>query len=458
MIISKIMHGVKLMYTNDAVCGAVRIIQDCLSLEHENDLVVIFDEDTASVTPFLFEAAKRTRVAITCLCIMKNQQAEIFTSADLPNPIQQILREVRAILICVNGEAAYTRFRGILLTECASSWARIGHMPGATQEVFEAANTNIQELSKACHDVELALARGKNIEIISYDKNGKAYHLNAEIGGWRRLPIASDSIIKPGSWGNVPSGETYIAPIENTANGKIIINGSLPNLVLDHQEEILLTFENGLLIDIQPEDSRAVRFLKSNEIQPAILAQDPNWENLAEIGIGVNRGISQLTGNMLLDEKKADTIHIAIGRNKDMGGKIMSEIHCDMVVTNPTVTIDNKPLLNRGKWTLCEQDWRENFYDLPPMKHGVFVSRSGVETDRKNHKLRKICITESGRTSYFQIGDEISAEYALKFYCELPENGRPVSLSTIPGKLNLNVLDVQKLLTLLDSFELVTIE
>ena len=458
MIISKIMHGAKLMYTNDAICGAVRIIKDCLSLERENDLVVIFDEDTASVTPYLIDAAKRTSIAITCLCILKEQQADIYTSADLPNPVQQILREVRAILICVNGDAAYTRFRGVLLTECASSWTRIGHMPGATREVFEAANTNIQELSKSCHNVELALARGKTIGIVSYDKNGKAHHLNAEIGGWRRLPVASDGIIKSGSWGNVPSGETYIAPIENTANGDIIINGSIPNLVLEQGEEILLTFENGLLTNIQPEGSRAVEFLQLNEIQPAIDADDPNWMNLAEIGIGLNKGIAYLTGNMLLDEKKADTIHIAIGRNKDMGGKIMSEIHCDMVVTNPTVTIDGNPVLNRGKWTLCEQDWRENFHDLSPASPGNFVSRSGVETDRKNHKLRKVCRTELGRTSYFQIGDDLSAEYALKFYCELPDNGLPVALSKIPEKLNLSALDVQKLLTLLVSFELVTIE
>jgi aminopeptidase len=458
MIISKSMLGDKLMYTNEATCGAVRIIKDCLSLERGNDLIVILDEDTANVTPLLIEAAKRTSVALTCLFLMKNQQASIYTNAELPNPVQQILQQVRAILICVNGEAAYTRFRGVLLTECASSWARIGHMPGATREVFEAANTNIQELSKACHDVELALARGKTIEIISYDKNGEAYHLNAEIGGWRRLPIASDSIIKQGSWGNVPSGETYIAPIEYTANGKIVINGSLPNLVLGPQEELLLTFEAGLLTNIQPEDSYAAKFLKSNEIQPAIDAKDANWKHLAEIGIGLNKGISHLTGNMLLDEKKADTIHIAIGRNKDMGGMIMSEIHCDMVVTDPTVYIDNNPLLNHGKWALREQDWQENFYNLSPVKSGKRISRSGVETDRKNHKLRKICRTESGRTSYFQIGDNLSAEYALKFYCTLPDNGVPVSLSKIPEKLNLSNLDVRKLLTLLDSFELVTIE
>ena len=115
-------------------------------------------------------------------------------------------------------------------------------------------------------------------------------------------------------------------------------------------------------------------------------------------------------------------------------------------------------VLLRRESGCMQQDWRENFHDLPPMKPGVSVSRSGVETDRKNHKLRKICRTESGRTSYFQIGDDHSAEYALKFYCELPDNGRAVSLSKIPGKLYLSALDVQKLLTLLDSFELVTIE
>ena len=55
----------------------------------------------------------------------------------------------------------------------------------------------------------------------------------ADIGGWDRLPVASDGIIRDGAWGNVPSGETYIAPMEGTAEGQVLINGSIPGLVLD---------------------------------------------------------------------------------------------------------------------------------------------------------------------------------------------------------------------------------
>ena len=441
---------------NDAIGGSIQILKNCLTLSQGNDLVVIFDEDTIGLLTYLAHAADYLSVSLVFICVPRCQQARIISKQNIAPILQEILQQARAILICVNGEAMYTRFRAVILTEVAGPWTRIGHMPGADFQVLQAANTDVKKLSKICHEVELALTRGHRIEIVTYDQDGNDHRLYSDLGGWTRLSIASDSIIQEGTWGNIPSGETYIAPIEGQSYGQIVINGSIPNRVLKH-DELLLTFEKGVLTEIKPKENSAYQFLMNNEIKPALDLGDPLWNNLAEIGIGLNNSITQLTGNMLLDEKMAGTIHIAIGRNKDMNGTVMSVIHCDMVVTGSTVLVDDKPLLIRGNLALRDQDWQENYHDIQPVEQPNLIARSGVEIDHKKNKLCRVCRSDSGRSVKYQVGDSITAKEVLKLYSLLPDNYKTVSMNELQRGLNRSPLEIRKLLRVLELYELVTI-
>ena len=132
---------------------------------------------------------------------------------------QKAAQDARAILTCVNADPECLPFRQRILETHWTAHTRIGHMPGATSEVLKLADVDFEQLVHSCWCVEIALARGRTLEFISYDCEGAAHSLTADIGGWERLPVASDGVISDGAWGNVPSGETYIAPIEGTAAG-----------------------------------------------------------------------------------------------------------------------------------------------------------------------------------------------------------------------------------------------
>jgi len=62
--------------------------------------------------------------------------------------------------------------------------------------------------------------------------------------------------------------------------------------------------------------------------------------NLAELGIGTNVGVDELVGSVLLDEKAAGTVHIAIGDNASIGGKTEAPLHLDGILQEPTVYVD----------------------------------------------------------------------------------------------------------------------
>ena len=73
-----------------------------------------------------------------------------------------------------------------------------------------------------------------------------------------------------------------------------------------------------------------------------------NARNIAEFGIGTNDS-AKLSGVILEDEKVKGTVHIALGNNVSMGGKVNVPIHLDGVMKKPTVYLDNKILMKNGK-------------------------------------------------------------------------------------------------------------
>ena len=407
--------------------GAKQIIQRCLGLSKDQNLLIFTDETTTETASILSEAAEELDVPSTIIFVPISLQRRIPSAFDLSLLAQGAAREARAILTCVNSGPDCLAFRNRILETQWSARTRIGHMPGANQKVLKLANVDFNQLLANCHSLEIVLARGQTLELQSQAQDGTVHRLTADIGGFDRLPVASNGVIVDGVWGNVPSGETYIAPLEGSARGSVVINGSIPGLVVKPGNQIVLFFEQGRLKSIHPDDNRTAQFLQETQIHRAIAAGDENWRNLAEIGIGVNTAVDRLTGNMLYDEKAAKTAHIALGSNTFMGGKVDSSIHCDMVIKAPTIQVDGKTIVKKGRLHFVESEWREDHkqisMDRSPLQTAGFVARSGTEASLQFHLLARVLRPEPGRVSACWVGNEETSRLAFGIYNRLPGNG-----------------------------------
>lgn len=132
-----------------------------------------------------------------------------------------------------------------------------------------------------------------------------------------RIWIASDGK------NNMPSGEVFTAPVEDTVEGKIYFD--VPFMEYGKViEGVRLTFEKGEVVDYSAE--------KEEPTLKQILDTDDGSKRLGEMAIGTNRGIKQYTLNMLFDEKLGDTIHCALGRAyEECKGTNQSAVHVDMI-------------------------------------------------------------------------------------------------------------------------------
>jgi leucyl aminopeptidase (aminopeptidase T) len=442
--------------------AAHTVVTRCLALPTESEVAIIADETTLAIAQALASAAESNDHRSHLIFFHSTVQAGL-AQKPLGETIKSVLRDVAGTILCTNGSALCLSFRDNIRRAAWGRGRKVAHMPGANWRTLLAADADYDYLAHWCELLALSLVKGREIRITSFDREGRAHSLKAALSPWLRMPIISDGIIHDGAWGNVPSGETFVAPMENSAEGEIVINGSIPGMVLTPHLELVLRFEAGRVVSITPDENPAAQHLRQSILKHAHEQGDPNWDNLAEIGLGVNQSVRRLTGVPLLDEKKYGSAHIALGDSTDMGGEVPSLVHCDMVCLRPEVTVDGKPILAGGKIVLNEADWREDYRTLQlpdgwnPRRT---VTATAIEAKVNGRgQLHRQWDTSSGRLCAVPVGNEATAIKAAGLWRALKDAARPIDLHELyPTWRDVDDNSVERLVHLLELYGLAQTE
>ncbi len=241
---------------------------------------------------------------------------------------------VNAVIALSNYSTSHTRFRDLLTRICR---ARYASMPLFDASMLEGAmNVNWQRLAKRTRGIAKVVNKSEHIEI----KTPNGTHISFSTKS-RKAESDTGILTKPGSFGNLPAGEVYLAPLEGTAEGKLVLEWA-PTRPL--KSPVALTVRNGLVEEVSGDEEFA-DFLRSK-----ISGRKEN-ANIAELGIGTN-DMAKRPDNILESEKILGTIHIALGDNSSFGGKVSTPFHQDFVFFRPTVTLIDK----NGKKTALMRD------------------------------------------------------------------------------------------------------
>jgi aminopeptidase len=144
---------------------------------------------------------------------------------------------------------------------------------------------------------------------------------------------------------NMPDGEFFTGPLEDSVNGEIAF--SFPASYGGRTVSgVRLRFEDGKVVDGSAE--------QGEEFLTEMLDTDAGARRLGELGIGTNYGISTGTKEILLDEKIGGTVHLAIGMSyPETGGSNSSAVHWDMVCDlrrGGSITVDGEELQRDGRF------------------------------------------------------------------------------------------------------------
>jgi leucyl aminopeptidase (aminopeptidase T) len=141
-----------------------------------------------------------------------------------------------------------------------------------------------------------------------------------------------------------PDIEAYIAPLEDSTNGTLVIDGSTSVTALVKQP-IRIDVEQGVArtIDGGSEARRLLRILREAKSRAAF--------RVGEFGIGLNP-LARIRGAIIEDEGALGTAHVALGDNHRFGGENKAPIHIDMVLRRPHIELDGRTVLNGKHLTL----------------------------------------------------------------------------------------------------------
>ncbi len=145
---------------------------------------------------------------------------------------------------------------------------------------------------------------------------------------------------------NMPSGEVFTAPVEDSVNGTIFFD--FPSIFRGHLvQNITLDVEDGQIVRWKAEQGQNVL----DE-----LFEMEGSRRFGEAAIGTNYEIQEATGNILFDEKMGGTVHLAVGQSYfQTGGQNKSPIHWDMIAdmkNGGRILADGKEIYENGKFLI----------------------------------------------------------------------------------------------------------
>lgn len=226
---------------------------------------------------------------------------------------------VEIIIAMSNNSTSHTRYRSLA---CAAG-CRFASLPHFDPDMFHTSMT-VDWRALADRTAKLVEVVNRSEWIRVTTPNGTDMMICKE----GRLAEGDDGmLVAPGSFGNLPAGEAYLAPLEGKSHGIMVLEWG-PTRKLD--EPLRLTVENGVVTNIDGKDEHRQKL-------EGKFAENPNCRNIAELGIGTNDKASR-PDNVLEAEKILGTIHIALGDNTGFGGTVSAPFHEDYVFYQPTLT------------------------------------------------------------------------------------------------------------------------
>jgi hypothetical protein len=290
-----------------------------------------------------------------------------------------------------------------------------------------------EEMEELTYDVAVALTLARDIKVESpvYGTQSPVYgtELRLSVGDCENVATASTGRVRPGTWGNAPSGEAFVLP--TSAEGSIFINKAISDVHPTGFDPFVLQVEgNRISLGGDPKSPLRERIDQFKETAREQKLPLDNVRRVCEFGIGTNPKAQAF--NFIEIEKVEGTVHVAVGDNSVLGGKIKAPNHTDMVSARSTVKLttpyDTYSIMTDGD---LDPERIQDVYkvDYSSITVDNFHPRQYVECYRQRVREEQDTLVrqwKDGRDNPLaaQIGSEETAQEALKIWKTFGDNER----------------------------------
>ncbi len=316
--------------------GADILLFECGSLKSGEAVTIVCDTDTLPMGRLLETRARRMTDKVELMVIPP-------MSMHGQEPSAAAARAMRRADLCVgitSKSLAHTQAR----RKACAAGARYLSLPDYSLKLMAdpSLRADYRERGRVAKRVADAFTRGAKIRVTTAAGTDITMRAEGRVGN-----CCPGFVESAGQLGSPPDVESNVSPIEDSADGTVVVDGSIPYPSLGLlKKPVTLTVRRGKITRFEGPAS-TVKRLKAL----FATAKSPKAYVLAECGVGLNDR-ARLTGVMLTDEGAAGTMHFGFGSNDTVGGRNRVAFHLDFVFRRPTLVIDGRPVLRAGKTVL----------------------------------------------------------------------------------------------------------
>jgi leucyl aminopeptidase (aminopeptidase T) len=310
--------------------GARLLVETCAKVGRGERMLVVVDDEAFPMLmgKAVFDVANSVG-AEAVLTIMKLREG---AAIEPPRAIAIAMKSVNVVAYITNRHGmAHTDAR----KEAAAAGVRIYQMTAVPEDYFkrEITAADIEKI-KDCTE---ALAERLTCASLAHVTTPAGTDITMSLDGRKGIGIHPLSAVI----GTFPDyAEAAIAPVEGTTEGTLVIDVGILGWEYLLMQPIICKIVGGKVMTISGgKDAEKLRS-KANT--------DEHSSNIAELGIGTSHTVPRVNRATRRDAAIAGNVHIAIGRNNDIGGKTWSKIHIDGLINRATVKLDGKYVVRDG--------------------------------------------------------------------------------------------------------------
>ncbi len=302
--------------------GANKVLQ-CFGVKRGESVLIVVDTSTPlSIASSLFEASK----GMGCETMSMTMLPRKHHGEEPPAAIAEAMKSVDVVIAPTTFSLTHTRAK---INACKAG-ARVASMPGITEGMMVSGGmtADYNEVNKIAISLSKKLKKASKIRVVTE----LGTNIEFDLRGCKWM-IDNGLCYEKGCSSNLPAGELYIAPRD--ANGVFVVDGSFSGLgIIDSPIEFAV--RGRYVVGIKGRQAKKLNGMLDKVGKKA--------RNIAEFGIGINPK-AKLIGNVLEDEKVANTAHIALGDSSTIGGDVVAGIHLDGIITKPRLFVDDKEFI-----------------------------------------------------------------------------------------------------------------
>jgi leucyl aminopeptidase (aminopeptidase T) len=306
----------------DLSAPAETAVDQCLALGADESCVVVTDEKRRAVAEALYDAAAAVTDDVALLEYPVGDQH----GEEPPAPVAAAMAGADVFFAPTTRSLSHTTAR----KDACEGGARGATLPGITEDVFATGlDADYGSIAAGCEQVLEQVADAETVRVTT--DAGTDITFRPDDREWLD---DTGMVHDAGAFSNLPAGEVFVAP--ESAEGTYVVDGTMmPHGLLEDGQRLTFEVEGGQVTHISDPDVREM-------VEGGAESVGEDAYNLAELGIGTNVAVDSLVGSVLLDEKAAGTVHIAIGDDHSIGGDVEAPVHLDGIVRDPTVYADGE--------------------------------------------------------------------------------------------------------------------